>query len=160
MIGRPPYLEDCSLTVSSKLDEPVSIFKAACEQFRASLSEKQRQMFKEYSDAKSMLAAIQSQAEEHPTHRSVLTRCCKKIAALSTMLEPYFEVINLFVSSHPEFAGIAWGSLRLVFTVRISPVVSMKSARTEGSSDGNKPCPVPRACLRIIRDHEPEVASL
>lgn len=99
-------------------DEPTSLFKSACEQFRASLSEKQRQVFKEYPDATSMLKALRDQAEQHPRHRSLLTRCCKKILALSTMMEPYFDVINIFVSSHPEFAAIAWGALRLVFVVR------------------------------------------
>jgi hypothetical protein len=34
-------------------------------------------------------------------------------------MEPYFEVINIFVSSHPEFAALVWGALRLVFVVRI-----------------------------------------
>jgi hypothetical protein len=100
-------------------DEPISVFKAACEQFRASLSESQRQLFKEYPDANSMLEAIRIQAETHPTHRTMLTRCCKRIAALSIKMEPYFDVINIFVSSHPEFAAIVWGALRLVFVVRI-----------------------------------------
>jgi hypothetical protein len=145
-------------------DEPVSLFKAACEQFRASLSEKQRQIFKEYPDAISMLDAIRGQAEQHPTHKALLARCCKKIFALSTMMEPYFEVINLFVSSHPEFAGIAWGALRLVFVVRpihpLHPRFAFGPSWAESVLVGNKPCAVPRPGLRVIRDDEHAVAGI
>lgn len=133
-------------------DEPTSLFKSACEQFRASLSEKQRQVFKEYPDATSMLKALRDQAERHPTHRSLLTRCCKKILALSTMMEPYFDVINIFVSSHPEFAAIAWGALRLVFVVcpAIHPFQPPLGSWTESVLVGNKSCAVPRASLRVV----------
>ena len=66
-----------------------------------------------------MLEAIHDQAQNHPTHKSLLMRCSKNIAFLAAKLGPYFEIINIFVSSHPEFAGLAWGSLRLVFLVCI-----------------------------------------
>lgn len=64
-----------------------------------------------------MLEAIGQQTKNHPSHSSLLTKCCKKIQDLSNKLEPYFEIINLFVQTHPEFAGLAWGSIRLVFLV-------------------------------------------
>jgi len=65
-----------------------------------------------------MLKAIEEHANSHPIHSSLLTKCCKKIHSLSTKLTPYFEIIGIFVQAHPEFAALAWGSIRLVFQVR------------------------------------------
>lgn len=65
-----------------------------------------------------MLKAIEEHAKSHPIHSSLLTKCCKKIHSLSTKLTPYFEIIGIFVQAHPEFAALAWGSIRLVFQVR------------------------------------------
>jgi hypothetical protein len=48
-----------------------------------------------------------------------MARCLRGVSALATMLGPFFEVVNLFVSSHPEFAAIAWGAIRLVFVVSL-----------------------------------------
>ena len=32
-------------------------------------------------------------------------------------LEPYFKIVDIFVSSNPQYAAIFWGSLRLVLKV-------------------------------------------
>ncbi|KAK4450274.1 hypothetical protein QBC34DRAFT_448335 [Podospora aff. communis PSN243] len=42
-------------------------------------------------------------------------KCCKGIAEVSRRLSPYFETVNIFVSSHPEFAALVWGIFRLIF---------------------------------------------
>ena len=96
---------------------PESIFETACKEFRASLSKSQLDVFASFPDARSMLTSIEQQANTHPTHKSALTRCCHKIEKISNRLSPFMRVIDLMVSSHPEFAAIAWGSLSLVFTV-------------------------------------------
>jgi hypothetical protein len=46
------------------------------------------------------------------------------IAAIGGSLEPYFDAIGIFVQSHPEFAAIVWGALRLVIKV---PLVASQS---------------------------------
>lgn len=43
----------------------------------------------------------------------------QRISNLAKCLQPYFEVIGLVVSSHPEFSAIVWGALRLVFQVSL-----------------------------------------
>ncbi|KAF5608591.1 NACHT domain protein [Fusarium subglutinans] len=97
--------------------EPYEIFREACHEFRSSLTEKDKTLFKEFSDAKSMLKAIKEDAKSHPVHSSTLTQCCKGINSIANRLSPFFDVAGLFVSSHPEFAALAWGSLRLVFVL-------------------------------------------
>lgn len=106
--------------MDSIAEEPLSIFTTACENFRSSLPEAQRRQFVEYPNAKSMLEAIRQQAEQHPSQKTALAKCCRAIAEISTKLGPYFDVIGIFVSSHPEFSGLVWGSLRLVFLVGAS----------------------------------------
>jgi hypothetical protein len=48
-----------------------------------------------------------------------LRRAIYAVDALNDSLSPYFDIVAIFVQSHPEFAGIAWGSIRLIFKVRL-----------------------------------------
>lgn len=64
-----------------------------------------------------MLAVVEQQAKAHPVHKTRLTSCCKKINTLAVKLSPFFDVVSIFVQSHPEYSGIAWGAIRLVFQV-------------------------------------------
>ena len=41
----------------------------------------------------------------------------KKIKQLNNGLKHYFEVVGIVVQSHPEFAALAWGAMRLVLQV-------------------------------------------
>jgi hypothetical protein len=66
-----------------------------------------------------MLTTIKEDAKSHPVHSSILTKCCKGINSIANRLSPFFDIAGLFVSSHPEFAALAWGSLRLIFIVRL-----------------------------------------
>ncbi|KAF5672847.1 NACHT domain-containing protein [Fusarium circinatum] len=97
--------------------EPYEIFREACHEFRSSLTEKDKALFKEFSDATSILATIKEDAKSHPVHSSTLTPCCKGINSIANRLSPFFDIASLFVSSHPEFAALAWGSIRLVFVL-------------------------------------------
>lgn len=62
-----------------------------------------------------MLASIQKTVDYSSTRRSRLTTCLTRVRAFAQRIEPFFEVLGIFASSHPEFAAIAWGSIRLVF---------------------------------------------
>ncbi|QGI86213.1 hypothetical protein CEK25_012942 [Fusarium fujikuroi] len=94
---------------------PHEIFREAYHEFRNSLTEKDKALFKEFSDAKSMLTTIKEDAKSHPVYSSTLTKCCRGINSIANRLSPFFDIAGLFVSSHPGFAALAWGSLRLVF---------------------------------------------
>lgn len=50
-------------------------------------------------------------------HESRLTKVCSVISRFSASLAPYFDIITIFVSSHPECAALVWGSLRLIFAL-------------------------------------------
>lgn len=50
---------------------------------------------------------------------SVKTRRAMKVTAkLADTLGPYFEVVNIYVQSHPEYAALVWGTLRFILLVR------------------------------------------
>jgi hypothetical protein len=89
----------------------------ACESFRGNLPVSDENVFKEYKDAQSMISAIQEQAKNHPIHRSRLTVACRKLHGFTSLLEPYFEIVNIFVQVKPEYAGLVWGSMRMIFYV-------------------------------------------
>ncbi|KAI1330224.1 hypothetical protein F5Y16DRAFT_408706 [Xylariaceae sp. FL0255] len=122
---------------SDKLDG-VDIFRDVCDQFQSSLSDSQRQLFQSFPDAKSMLASVQQQFKTHPVHATVLTKCCGKISKLSDTLSVYFSVIDIFISSHPDFAAIAWGTIRLIFTLGHNHVVFLERVCDMFESMGTK----------------------
>lgn len=41
------------------------------------------------------------------------------------LLQNYFEVVDIFVSSRPEYAAIAWGAIRLA--LKVSPEIREKT---------------------------------
>jgi hypothetical protein len=50
--------------------------------------------------------------------RSVKTQRAMKVTAkLADTLGPYFEVVNIYVQSHPEYAALVWGTLRFILLV-------------------------------------------
>ena len=63
-----------------------------------------------------MLQELKSVCIEH-TETSRLSRCCSKIPKFSNTFAPYFEILNIFVQVKPEYMGIIWGSIRLIFQV-------------------------------------------
>ena len=53
-----------------------------------------------------------------------LLATCKVIDRFSKLWSPFFDIIGIFVSSHPEYAAFAWGAIRLVFLVRANLLMS------------------------------------
>lgn len=44
-------------------------------------------------------------------------RAYAQVSAFGESIRPYFEVLGIVVSSHPTWAAIAWGALRLILQV-------------------------------------------
>lgn len=98
--------------------DAAEVFSSACKAFREGLSEEDLKDFIEYQDSSAMIQDIVNRCKEHPIHEARLTRCCQRIDLLASNLAPFFNIINIFVQAGPQFAGFAWGALRLVFQVR------------------------------------------
>lgn len=65
-----------------------------------------------------MLESVRQIAEGHPAHQSCLTKVCRRIDNFASRLESFFEIIDIFVHTNPQYSGLVWGAIRLVFLVR------------------------------------------
>ena len=63
-----------------------------------------------------MVHDLETHCKGMKEHRKLLASC-QAVDRFSKSLSPFFDIINIFVSTKPEFAGIAWGAIRLVFVV-------------------------------------------
>jgi len=50
-------------------------------------------------------------------HHSRLHDAISKVASFAGAFEPYFKIVEIMIGSHPEYAAIAWGAVRLLFQV-------------------------------------------
>ncbi|KAI0862908.1 hypothetical protein F4860DRAFT_102910 [Xylaria cubensis] len=104
-----------------------SIFRRACSGFRESLSDDHRLLFTEYESSTAMLRAMREQIATKDDDANILSRCCNRIKRLSERLSPFFRVVDIFVSSNPQYAAIAWGAIRLIFLLASNHVEFVES---------------------------------
>jgi hypothetical protein len=97
-----------------RYQDAASIFQDAYGSFRELFPQTQQEEFKEYRDAQSMISAIHELAENHPIHRTKLTAAVRKLHNFSRNLEPYFDIVNIFIQANPEYTCLIWGSLRTI----------------------------------------------
>src|SRR6266567_7376760 len=87
--------------------------------FRKSLTEEEQKDFQEFSTVDDMIKSVEELAAKHPSMTpGPIQRFCQSVSFLSSSLKPYFIVINNFVQSNPNVAGLVWGSIQLIFQVR------------------------------------------
>ncbi len=98
----------------SSHNEALPIFENAIKSFRDILSAEDKLGFKSFSNRESMIQDIKERCKELKDHRRLLATC-KIIDRFALAWSPFFDIINIFVSTHPEWGGFAWGAIRLVF---------------------------------------------
>jgi hypothetical protein len=99
---------------------PSDSFGLACSSFLESLSDECRAKFAAFKDADSMLEDLHQLALNHPAQKSRLMMYCARVKSLASILGPYFDVVGILVQANPEYAGVTWGALRLIFVVGLS----------------------------------------
>ena len=62
-----------------------------------------------------MLKQIKHDVLNHKIQRSTIAKCARRIEVVSTKFSPFFGIVDVFVQTNPEYAGIFWGAIRLVF---------------------------------------------
>jgi hypothetical protein len=119
------------------LSTPDSVFAAAIDSFRGNLSKSDEENFQSFDTPDAMIKNLRdrlSQATKNDRGKtSRLLTACTKVDTFCKSLEPYFEAVSILVSSHPDWAAIAWGVIRLVFIVRNRPSFVHKGLLTPGS---------------------------
>lgn len=94
---------------------PNELFSKCLEAFRTSLSDHDRDIFKEYQTGEEMLGELKLHLLM--TKSANLDFCSRKIGNFTDALSPYFDVISAFVQVKPEVMGGLWGSVLLVLKV-------------------------------------------
>jgi len=91
------------------------LFLEVKETFLLSISAEERAQF---SSCRSPAELVESIATfSSGSEKSGFKRTTEQIESFSKKLQPYFDILGIFVSSNPEWAAIAWGALRLVLQV-------------------------------------------
>lgn len=100
------------------------MFATAAKRFYEELSNEDKLNFQEIENAEDMVASIERNIVQLNSQRtSRLLDACKKVDNFRKSMDPFFRIVDIFVSTHPEWAGIAWGAVRLVFQVSFSALV-------------------------------------
>jgi hypothetical protein len=72
-----------------------------------------------------MVTLIKEHIKSLRTEReSKLLDACKKIDRFGKALEPFFKILEIFVSSDPNWAATFWGAIRMVFLVSVTIIFS------------------------------------
>ena len=98
-----------------------SDFQQALRDFLAQLSNREKDLFKEFKSANyrnsSEFLANFEKFGASLKHKKFGVGF-QAVKRLSDKLNPYFAALDIIVTSHPEWTAIAWGAFRLVLQVR------------------------------------------
>jgi hypothetical protein len=93
-------------------------FDDARDQFLQSLSEKDRLRYSPCASADDLFDGLKKlDVLSKQSQRKRGARFLSSIKLFNDRLQPYFEVVNIFIQSNPKYAAIVWGALRLVLQV-------------------------------------------
>lgn len=94
------------------------MFATASQRFYNELSDEDKQEFQTLDNPSDMIASIEQHIADLNSQRtSKLLAACRKIDQFGTAMQPFFKIVDILVSSHPDWAAIAWGAIRMVFQV-------------------------------------------
>lgn len=97
-----------------------AVFEDAAVSFQAGLSPSAKALFTPVKTLDDLHMFLDSQTQKFEERkRKPLLRGCQAIDKFSRTMQPYFDVVDTPVSSHPEYATILWGAIKFVFQVRI-----------------------------------------
>ena len=95
--------------------DPNAPFEAAYQSFLDSLPENERLQYSPCASTADLINGLQKlDALAKRGQKRLHTRFLSVIGRFSDKIEPFFDVINIFIQSKPECSAIVWGSLRLV----------------------------------------------
>ncbi|KAH8682820.1 hypothetical protein BGZ60DRAFT_205870 [Tricladium varicosporioides] len=91
------------------------VFAETASRFHSDLSEVDKCGFLVVETPESLIEALTTHIDTLNTpHRSRLHDAISKVASFAGNFGPYFKIVEIIISSHPEYAAIAWGGVRLV----------------------------------------------
>ncbi|KAM7214611.1 hypothetical protein V8F06_010010 [Rhypophila decipiens] len=92
------------------------VFLGAKASFLSSLPEAERHRFTSCISAEVLILELQG-LDSTGRKYQVGKKWLRVLENLAERLNPYFDIIGIFVSSNPEYSALVWGSLRLILKV-------------------------------------------
>ncbi|KAF1846337.1 uncharacterized protein K460DRAFT_377572 [Cucurbitaria berberidis CBS 394.84] len=101
------------LSSGSVLDssDPQALFASIYEKFKDALPPGIQKDFAGFKSPSEMLQNFNRLVEDSKSRSGMAGRSLKVTAKLAEKLGPYFEVINIYVQSHPEYAALLFMDL-------------------------------------------------
>lgn len=96
--------------------DAATLFTASMSAFRDTLSDSDKASWHECENATTMIKELEALVVKE-SQPDKLTTCLKRIRTFSDSFEPFFDIVTLFVQVKPEWFGMFWGSVRLIFKV-------------------------------------------
>ena len=96
----------------------MSTFELVRDDFLQSLPPTERQLFSPFSSAVLLLDDVRKW-DVIKKNKFKGAELLSDISKFSESIQPYFDTITLLVSSHPEYAALAWGGVRLVLKISL-----------------------------------------
>ncbi|KAJ4152231.1 hypothetical protein NW765_017740 [Fusarium oxysporum] len=103
-------------TASGPLGDTNELFGKAKDEFLSVLSPEEAATFTSWTGQTTPDVLIEEakRIAELFKDKSRSFRVYAQVSSFGESIRPYFEVLGIVVSSHPEWAAIAWGALRLI----------------------------------------------
>lgn len=97
------------------------VFAKAASSFQSDLSEEDQHSGLTIETPEALVEALMNHIDAmNSPHRSRLHDAISKVALFAEAFGPYFKIVELLISSHPEFSALAWSGVCLVFQVGYS----------------------------------------
>jgi hypothetical protein len=94
------------------------VFSAAHDRFLESLPDDERMLYSPCSSANDLLEGLKKlEVITKQSQRHCGNLLLSQVKKFSERLQPYFEIVDIFIQSNPQFTAIVWGALRLVLKV-------------------------------------------
>jgi hypothetical protein len=104
-------------SVTAQIMPEADLFLEAREEFLRSISETERSTFSNCSSTAELLTDVRNITATIEKKNRRTQKVIHSIQRFSHNLEPYFDVVGIVISSHPDVAAIAWGAFRLILQV-------------------------------------------
>ncbi|KAL4879912.1 hypothetical protein BJY04DRAFT_219717 [Aspergillus karnatakaensis] len=89
----------------SEVPYPIQLFESTRDSFIQDLGPDK---FGQFLNAEALVRAIEQDVKSHPQNKSLVMLCARKINSLTEKLQPYFDIVNIFVQSNPSYAALVW----------------------------------------------------
>jgi hypothetical protein len=93
------------------------IFEEARKSFLETIPEHHLSTLRDCHSAQQLLTDVEKWDIATKTLRRT-KRVLSPVKVLSDVLEPYLDILGVFVNSNPEYAALVWGAFRLILKVR------------------------------------------